>query len=63
MVLMASQHIPDYVIRQMMASAIQLVVHSSRLVDGTRKIMEISEVVGADRDTVDTQTIFELERT
>ena len=63
MVMMASQFIPDYVIRQMTASAIQLVVHCARLNDGSRKIVEISEVVGADRDSVETQSIFELERT
>jgi pilus assembly protein CpaF len=62
MVMMASQFIPDYVIRQMMSSAIQIVVHMSRLNDGTRKVVEISEVTGAEKDQVDTATIFELER-
>ncbi|MBL0159590.1 MAG: CpaF family protein [Bryobacterales bacterium] len=62
MVMMASQFIPDYVIRQMMSSAIQLVVHMSRLNDGTRKVVEISEVTGAEQDQVDTAMIFELER-
>ena len=64
MVMMASQFIPDYVIRQMMSSAIQLVVHMSRLNDGSRKVVEISEVTGAEHghDQVDTATIFELER-
>ncbi|MBL0159638.1 MAG: CpaF family protein [Bryobacterales bacterium] len=62
MVMMASQFIPDYVIRQMMSSAIQLVVHMSRFNDGTRKVVEISEVTGAEQDQVDTAMIFELER-
>ena len=62
MVMMASQFIPDYVIRQMMSSAIQLVVHMSRLNDGTRKVVEISEVTGSEQDQVDTAMIFELER-
>ncbi len=62
MVMMASQFIPDYVIRQMMSSAIQIVVHMSRLNDGSRKVVEISEVTGAEKDQVDTATIFELER-
>ncbi|MGB9604758.1 MAG: CpaF family protein, partial [Bryobacteraceae bacterium] len=35
MVMMASEHIPDRVIRQMLASAIHLVVHTVRLSDGT----------------------------
>jgi pilus assembly protein CpaF len=44
MVMMASQHIPDKVIRQMLTSAIQIVVHTSRMIDGTRKVTGISEV-------------------
>jgi pilus assembly protein CpaF len=63
MVMMASQFIPDYVIRQMTASAIQIVVHTARLIDGSRKIIEIGEVSGAERDSVETATIFELDRT
>jgi pilus assembly protein CpaF len=63
MVMMASQFIPDYVIRQMAASAIQIVVHCARMNDGSRKVVEISEVGNVERDFVDTSTIFELERT
>jgi pilus assembly protein CpaF len=63
MVMMASQFIPDHVIRQMIASAVQIVVHTARLIDGSRKIVEIGEVTGAERDWVETATIFELERT
>jgi pilus assembly protein CpaF len=63
MVMMASQFIPDYVIRQMAASAIQIVVHCARLIDGSRKVIEISEVGAVERDFIDTAPIFELERT
>ena len=37
MVMMASQHVPDRVIRQQLASAINIVGHTARLSDGTRK--------------------------
>ena len=63
MVMMASQSVPDYVIRQMLASAIQIVVHIGRLTDGTRKISAISEVIGCTDETVELQDIFVLERT
>jgi pilus assembly protein CpaF len=63
MVMMASQFIPDYVIRQMAASAIQIVVHCARLIDGSRKVIEISEIGAVERDFIDTAPIFELERT
>jgi len=62
MVMMASQHIPDRVIRQMLASAIQIVIHTARLTDGTRKVMSISEVLGVEEDMVVMQDIFEFER-
>ncbi|MCC7154464.1 MAG: CpaF family protein [Bryobacterales bacterium] len=62
MVMMASQFIPDHVVRQMMASAVQIVVHCARLNDGSRKMIEISEVAGARRDSIETQPVFELER-
>ncbi len=63
MVMMASQNIPDKVIRQMLASAIHIVVHCARMNDGTRKIMSVSEVVGVEHDRLEMQDIFRFERT
>ena len=62
MVMMASQNVPDHVIRQMLASAIQIVIHCARLSDGTRKITAITEVAGIDGEQVEMQDIFTLER-
>ncbi|MBV8731501.1 MAG: CpaF family protein [Acidobacteriia bacterium] len=62
MVMMASQNVPDHVIRQMLASAIQVVVHCARLSDGTRKITSISEVAAIEGSHVEMQDIFALER-
>src|SRR5258708_21253839 len=53
MIMMASQHVPDKVIRQQLASAINLVVHSARLSDGTRKVTGVAEVVGVEHDQVE----------
>jgi pilus assembly protein CpaF len=63
MVMMASQNVPDRVIRQMLASAIQIVIHCARLSDGTRKLTSISEVMGVESEHVEMQDIFLLERT
>jgi pilus assembly protein CpaF len=63
MVMMASQHVPDKVIRQQLASAINVVVHCSRLSDGTRKVTGVAEVMGVEQDQVEMQDIFEFERT
>jgi pilus assembly protein CpaF len=62
MVLMASQNVPDRVIRQQLASAIHLVVQCSRLADGARRITGIAEVVGVSKDQVEMQDIFDFER-
>src|SRR5207247_8888338 len=46
MVMMAKLDLPSRFIRQQMASVIQLLVQTSRLSDGTRKITHIAEVMG-----------------
>jgi pilus assembly protein CpaF len=63
MVMMGSQHVPDKVIRQQLASAINVVVHTARLTDGTRKATGIAEVLGVENDQVEMQDLFEFERT
>ncbi len=62
MVMMADLEIPTRVILQQLASAIKLVVQVSRLQDGTRKIVSISEVLGVRDERVDMQEIFTFER-
>jgi pilus assembly protein CpaF len=62
MVMMASQHVPDKVIRQQLASAINLVVQVARLSDGARRITGIAEVIGVADDQVEMRDIFEFER-
>src|SRR5437667_3721424 len=63
MVMMASQHIPDKVIRQMLTSAIQIVVHTSRMIDGSRKVTGISEVGGVEGEQALMHDVFTFERT
>ena len=62
MVMMASSSIPDRVIRQMLASAVQIVVQISRLTDGSRKVLSITEVIGMDDEKVLIQDIFRFDR-
>src|ERR1051326_7848310 len=63
MVMMASQHVPDQVIRQQLANAINIVAYCSRLSDGSRKVTAIGEVTGVANDQVELQDIYEFERT
>ncbi|HEV8522916.1 MAG TPA: CpaF family protein [Terriglobales bacterium] len=62
MVAMANLNVPDRVVRQMIASAIQVVVQIARLSDGTRKVVNISEITGMEGDVVTMQEIFVFER-
>jgi pilus assembly protein CpaF len=63
MVMMASQHVPDRVIRQQLASAINIVLQCARLTDGSRRVTAIAEVVGVEHDLVVMQDLFLFERT
>ncbi len=58
MVLMAEMDLPQRAVREQMASAIQLIVHQTRLKDGTRQITHITEVEGMEGDVVTLQDIF-----
>jgi pilus assembly protein CpaF len=62
MVAMANLNIPERAVRQQVASAINLIIQVSRLVDGTRKVTQISEITGMERDVISMQDIFVFER-
>ena len=62
MVMMADLEIPTRVILQQLASAIKMVVQLSRLQDGTRKMISISEVLGVRDERLQMQEIFTFER-
>lgn len=58
MVMMAGFDLPVKAIREQVTSAVDLIVHQARLRDGSRKIVNISEVLGMEGDTVTIQDIF-----
>ncbi|MGH3716077.1 MAG: CpaF family protein, partial [Micromonosporaceae bacterium] len=58
MVLMAGMDLPVRAIREQVASAVDLIVHQSRLRDGTRRITHITEVTGMEGDVVSLQDLF-----
>ncbi len=63
MVLMTGYELPLRAIREQIASAVDLIVHTARLKDGTRKITAITEVYGMEDDEILTQDIFTFEQT
>ena len=62
MVAMANLNLPEKAVRQQIANGIQVVLQASRLSDGNRKLMSISEVVGTEGDVITMQEIFTFER-
>jgi pilus assembly protein CpaF len=63
MVLMTGYEMPLRAIREQIASAVDLIVHTARLKDGTRKVVNITEVFGIEDDEILTQDIFAFEQT
>ena len=63
MVLMSGYELPLRAIREQIASAVDLIVHTARLKDGSRKIVNITEVYGIEDDEILTQDIFVFEQT
>jgi pilus assembly protein CpaF len=62
MIAMASLDLPERAMRQQITSAINIVIQVSRLGDGSRKVMQISEIVGMEGDVITMQDIFMFER-
>ncbi len=58
MVMMAGMDLPHRAIREQVSSAIDLIVHTIRYSDGSRKITKVTEVLGMEGDTITLQDIF-----
>ena len=63
MVMMAGMDLPLKVVRQQVSSAIDLIIQQTRLKDGSRKVTQITEVVGMEGDTVVLTDIFKFDQT
>lgn len=63
LVMMAGMDLPAKAIREQIASAVNLVVQQTRLSDGSRKVISITEIVGMQGDVVTMQEIFGFRRT
>ncbi|MHB1132080.1 MAG: CpaF family protein [Chloroflexota bacterium] len=63
MVLMAGMDLPLRAIREQIASALDLVIHQERFRDGSRRVVNITEVQGMESDTIVMQDLFTFEQT
>jgi len=62
MILMSGVEMPAKAARELISSAIQMIIQIRRLEDGTRRVTEISEITGMEGDTIAISTMFHLER-
>jgi pilus assembly protein CpaF len=56
--MMAGMELGSRSVREQISSAIQLIVHQSRLKDGSRRITHVTEVAGMESDVITLQDIF-----
>ena len=63
MVMMAGFELPSTAIREQIASALDIIVQQTRLVDGSRKVVKITEVTGREGNQILLQDIFTFEQT
>ncbi len=62
MVMMAGMELPVRAIREQVSSAINVIIHQERLRDGTRKVVNITEVSGMEGDVITMTDIFVFEQ-
>ncbi len=60
MVLMAGMELPSRAIREQIASAVNLIVHTARLSDGSRKVMRIEEITALEGGVITLQPLYEF---
>jgi len=60
--LLTGIEIPEKAIRELVSSAINIIVQISRYSDGSRKVSSISEIVGMEQGTISMQEIFLFEK-
>jgi len=63
MVLQAESGLPLRAVRQQIASAVDIVVHLGRLRDGSRRVLEISEISGMEGEEIRVDTLYRFEET
>jgi len=62
MMLMAGISLPERALREQIASAVDVIVQLTRMSDGSRKLLEFSEITGMEGTTITTQMIFKFEQ-
>jgi pilus assembly protein CpaF len=59
---MADVNLPERAMREQVASALQIIIQLSRLSDGSRKLIELSEITGMEGNVITMQLIFQFDQ-
>src|SRR5687768_2849586 len=62
MILMAGTALPTRAMREQISSALDLIIQASRLADGSRRVVSVTEVTGMEGEVVTTQEIYRFRR-
>jgi len=63
LVLMSGMDLPLRAIREQITSAVDIIIHEARLSDGSRKVVNVTEIVGSEGERTTMQDIFVFEQT
>jgi pilus assembly protein CpaF len=63
LMLLSGVNLPTNAMREQISSGLDVIIHVSRMSDGTRRITSVAEIVGMEKDVVAMQEIFRFKRT
>jgi pilus assembly protein CpaF len=63
LMLLTGVNLPSAAMREQISSALDVIIHVTRMADGTRRVVSVSEIVGMERDVVAMQDIFLYKKT
>jgi pilus assembly protein CpaF len=63
LMLLTGVNLPSQAMREQISSALDVIVHVTRMSDGTRRVVGVSEIVGMERDVVAMQEVFTYKKT
>ena len=63
LMLLSGVHLPSRAMREQISAALDVIIHVTRMSDGTRRVVSVSEIVGMEQDVVAMQEIFAFKKT
>jgi pilus assembly protein CpaF len=61
--LLTGVNLPSAAMREQISAALDIIIHVTRMADGTRRVVGVSEIVGMEQDVVAMQDIFVFRKT